>query len=296
MGIKRPSLFIGSSSEGLKFAKAAQQLLDVGCEATIWSQGVFGLGYGTLENLVAAVSQYDFALLILTTDDLTQSRDITAPAPRDNVLFELGLFMGGLGRDRTFILYDRTSSIKLPSDLSGIAMLTFEMHSNGNLRSSLGAAIGAIEERIAQLGGRGGSTSVITHAEPSHDWSRSLQLHSGSTQSERDLFEKETVSIESLRPTGRQILLSKRFSQCVIQGPGAIVLINGSYSRNRFQECGEFIVIPPGVTLTGILVLKDCTLEDCELFRVTIFTNLSTGVEFQRSGAAVVGAAKPPAN
>jgi hypothetical protein len=47
----RPRVFIGSSREGHSVAKALQQNLDYSCEVTIWSQGVFGLGEGTLESL-----------------------------------------------------------------------------------------------------------------------------------------------------------------------------------------------------------------------------------------------------
>jgi len=152
MARKRPSVFIGSSTEGLKIAKALQILLDQACEVTIWSQGVFGLSQGTLESLVAALDQFDFAVLALTPDDLVSSRNQATAAPRDNVLFELGLFMGGLGRDRTFIVYDRTRDLKLPSDLAGVCPATFELHSSGNLQSSLGAAATRIEERIDRLG------------------------------------------------------------------------------------------------------------------------------------------------
>jgi predicted nucleotide-binding protein len=52
MAKPRPSMFIGSSSEGLSVAKAIQLNLDYACEVTLWSQGVFGLGQGTLEALV----------------------------------------------------------------------------------------------------------------------------------------------------------------------------------------------------------------------------------------------------
>ena len=83
----RPSLFVGSSTEGLRIAKALQVLLDHACEVTIWGQGVFGLGQGTLESLVLALDEYDFAVLVLTADDLVTSRDALSAAPRDNVLF-----------------------------------------------------------------------------------------------------------------------------------------------------------------------------------------------------------------
>jgi CAP12/Pycsar effector protein, TIR domain len=152
MARKRPSVFVGSSTEGIKIAKALQVLLDTNYEVAIWSQGVFGLSQGTLESLVLALDQFDFAILVLTPDDLVISRDQVSSAPRDNVLFELGFFIGGLGRDRTFIVYDRTALIKLPSDLAGVTAVTFEPHSSGNLQSALGATATRIEEGIERLG------------------------------------------------------------------------------------------------------------------------------------------------
>jgi hypothetical protein len=154
MARARPSVFVGSSTEGLKIAKVLQVLLDHACEVTIWSQGVFGLSQGTLESLVHALDQYDFAILVLTADDLVSSREASSSAPRDNVLFELGLFMGGLGRDRTYIVYDRTAGLKLPSDLAGVSAATFEPHASGNLQSALGAAATRVEEQVARLGVR----------------------------------------------------------------------------------------------------------------------------------------------
>jgi len=148
----RPKVFIGSSSEGEKYAKVMQLLLDRQCEVTIWSQGIFGLSQGTLESLVLAIDKFDFAILLLTPDDMVTSRDETKQSPRDNVLFELGLFVGGLGRNRTYIVYDRTKKIKLPSDLAGITAATFQEHSDGNLQASLGACCTQIESEIMRLG------------------------------------------------------------------------------------------------------------------------------------------------
>jgi predicted nucleotide-binding protein len=100
---QRPKMFIGSSLEGLQIAKAIQANLDQDCETTVWSQGVFGLGEGTLETLVDRLDDFDFASLVLTPDDLIKSRKGSSPTPRDNVLFELGLFIGRLGRKRTLV-------------------------------------------------------------------------------------------------------------------------------------------------------------------------------------------------
>lgn len=109
---------------------------------------------GTLESLVNALDDFDFAVLVLTADDLTTSRDVTTSTPRDNVLFELGLFMGAFGRSRTFIVYDRTAGLKLPSDLAGVSAATFAPHATGNLQASLGAAATRIGEQMNKHGVR----------------------------------------------------------------------------------------------------------------------------------------------
>jgi hypothetical protein len=150
----RPSVFVGSSSEGLRIAQAIQVVLDPVCEVEIWSQGVFGLTQGTLESLVLALERFDFAVLVLTADDLTISRGTERPVARDNVLFELGLFVGGLSRDRTFMLFDRTHPPALPTDLAGVTAATFEPHSSGNLQAPLGAACTRIQTAIERLGVR----------------------------------------------------------------------------------------------------------------------------------------------
>jgi predicted nucleotide-binding protein len=135
---KRPSVFIGSSSEGLPIAELIQLNLDSSCGCVIWSQGVFGLSEGTLESLVSAAAKFDFAILALTPDDLVTKRDVPGQQPRDNVLFELGLFMGKLGRDRTFIVHGRGQDLNLPSDLAGITRATFTLRKDGNTRAALG--------------------------------------------------------------------------------------------------------------------------------------------------------------
>jgi predicted nucleotide-binding protein len=135
---KRPTVFIGSSSEGLPVAELVQLNLDYSCDCVIWSQGVFGLSEGTLESLVRAADRFDFAVLVLTPDDLVAKRNVTGQQPRDNVLFELGLFMGKLGRERTFIVHGRGLDLKLPTDLAGITPATFARRSDDNMRAALG--------------------------------------------------------------------------------------------------------------------------------------------------------------
>lgn len=131
-----PSTFIGSSTEGLDVAREVELQLQHDSITTIWKDGVFGLGGGILETLMNAVDQFDFAVMVLSPDDLTESRNTSFASPRDNVIFELGLFMGRLGRTRTFIVHERDATLKLPSDLAGITIspyrscLIAHMHPN----------------------------------------------------------------------------------------------------------------------------------------------------------------------
>jgi hypothetical protein len=148
----RPTIFIGSSSEGLHIARALQLELDHSADTEIWSQGVFGLTRGTLETLCDKAKNVDFAVLVLTPDDMLSKREVSTPAPRDNVIFELGLFLGALGRERTFIVHQRGIQIDLPTDLAGITSATFHMQASGNIQSSVGAATTMITNHLKGLG------------------------------------------------------------------------------------------------------------------------------------------------
>jgi hypothetical protein len=151
--MSRPSIFIGSSSEGLKVAQAIEFQLHQDVEVTIWNEGFFGLGGGTLETLVNSLEQFDFAILVLSPDDLVVSRDVTSQCPRDNVMFELGLFIGRLGRSRTFIVCDAAANMKLPSDLAGVTIAKYNGNrSDGNLIAGVGPACTLIRNAIRDLG------------------------------------------------------------------------------------------------------------------------------------------------
>ena len=72
----KPSLFIGSSSEGLEVARAIEDNLHKDTEITIWNEGVFGLNQGNLENLVNALERFDFAILVITPEKSMGSESI----------------------------------------------------------------------------------------------------------------------------------------------------------------------------------------------------------------------------
>jgi hypothetical protein len=142
----RPKVFIGCSSEGKRVAKLLQLGLTESVDCMIWDQGVFGLSFGNLDSLVAATSQFDYAILVMTPDDQTETRGRTLNTVRDNVLFELGLFMGKLGRDRTFMVSPDDVQLDLPSDLAGVTRATYRQGDG----ASLGAVLGAVCTRLEQ--------------------------------------------------------------------------------------------------------------------------------------------------
>lgn len=146
---ERPRVFIGSSTEGLSIAEAIQLGLDAVAECTLWTQSTFQLGQAIIEGVVDASLSFDFAILVLTPDDSTDKRGKIAHSPRDNILFELGLFTGALGRARTFMVYSQDEQLHLPSDLNGVTAATFRKRSDGNIQ----AAIGPVCTRIKQAMG-----------------------------------------------------------------------------------------------------------------------------------------------
>jgi Predicted nucleotide-binding protein containing TIR-like domain len=121
-----PTVFIGSSSEALDVAKAIGDALECCAEPTVWDEDVFEFGRGYLEELMCELEKHDFAVLVLSPDDKIETRGTTGVAPRDNVLFECGLFMGRLGRGRAFIVCDRKTKTKIPSDMAGVSLLTYD--------------------------------------------------------------------------------------------------------------------------------------------------------------------------
>jgi len=140
----RPTAFIGSSSEGLPVANKLQASLEYDIECIVWNQGtVFGLVYATLESLEAAVRQYDYGIFVFTPDDSLHMRGETKPVARDNVVFELGLFVGQLGRRKAFVVHPRNGAVAIPSDLHGITTATYDP-----AQSNLAAALGPACERI----------------------------------------------------------------------------------------------------------------------------------------------------
>lgn len=120
-----PVTFVGSSSESVKIAQIVQSSLQGPTEAMLWNTGVFNPSGITIEVLTSHAAHADFAVMVMGPDDKVVSRCKEQNAPRDNVIFELGLFMGALGRQRTFMIHQRGLDLKIPTDLLGVTRVTY---------------------------------------------------------------------------------------------------------------------------------------------------------------------------
>ena len=150
-----PILFIGSSKEALEIAQAIQIGLDHDrVLVRIWSDGVFGATRTALEDLIRQVDEADFAVLLLSPDDQVVSRDTTAYGPRDNVVFELGMFMAVLGRERTLMVGARKVDLKLPTDLLGLTPLTYDSARLPDKAAALAPVCTVLRGTVERLGPR----------------------------------------------------------------------------------------------------------------------------------------------
>lgn len=149
-----PKLFVISSVEALDVAREIQRGLAHDVLSTVWTDGVFFAGGYSLEALEKAVEVSDFAVAIAQPDDIVVSKGTRSPTLRDNVLFELGLFMGKLTRYRTFLVHPRVKDLKLPTDLQGLTLLSYEPCKPADLPARLGPVCTEIRTIVRDLGVR----------------------------------------------------------------------------------------------------------------------------------------------
>jgi CAP12/Pycsar effector protein, TIR domain len=149
----KPHVFVGSSTEQLRWSRAIQLELDNDAEVTVWPQGVFKPSRSEMNSLVAEARRCDFAIFVFGPDDIALMRSSQHAVVRDNVIFELGLFVGELGQERCFIFMPRGEILHLPSDLVGMAPISFEpRRSDGNWQAAVGPACHQVRTSIQETG------------------------------------------------------------------------------------------------------------------------------------------------
>lgn len=149
-----PIMFIGCSAESLEIAQEIQLGLEHDVHVVLWTNGVFTASDVVIDKLLTAVNESDFALFVFAPDDEVVSRGVSYSAPRDNTIFELGLFMGRLDRDRTFILQQRGAKVKIPSDLLGVVDLQYTIRKSGDLGTSLAPVCTQLRKIVKARGTR----------------------------------------------------------------------------------------------------------------------------------------------
>lgn len=127
--MSKPRIFLGSSSKQTKLLQSLTRGLGDVAQVEPWTAS-FNPGTTTLGRLLELSREVDFAAFVFARDDWTTgalpSADPNGPgqaSPRDNVVFEAGLFGGVLGMRRTFILH--ANGAKLPSDLLGLTCIRY---------------------------------------------------------------------------------------------------------------------------------------------------------------------------
>jgi Predicted nucleotide-binding protein containing TIR-like domain len=155
----KPRIFLGSSGKQEKLLQALTRGLEDVAHVEPWTTS-FNPGTTTLERLLELTREVDFAAFVFARDDwTTSSPPVSDPtgsgqaSPRDNVVFEAGLFGGVLGMRRTFILH--ASGSKLPSDLLGLTCVRYEATTATEMRMVNQKLRNAIENegRVARIEG-----------------------------------------------------------------------------------------------------------------------------------------------
>ena len=125
----KPRIFLGSSGKQQKLLQALTRGLEEVAHVEPWTTS-FNPGTTTLERLLELSNEVDFAAFVFAQDDWTTNTPAASDptgsgqaSPRDNVVFEAGLFGGTLGMRRTFILH--ANGTKLPSDLLGLTCVRY---------------------------------------------------------------------------------------------------------------------------------------------------------------------------
>jgi predicted nucleotide-binding protein len=112
--VNKARIFLGSSGKQAKLLQAITRGLEDVADVEPWTT-TFNPGRSTLDRLVELSQEVDFAAFVFAQDDwtTTDASQSGQASPRDNVVFEAGLFGGALGIRRTFILHAHGSNTTL---------------------------------------------------------------------------------------------------------------------------------------------------------------------------------------
>ena len=157
--MSKPRIFLGSSGKQEKLLASLTRGLDEVAHVEPWTTS-FNPGVNTLDRLCQLAREVDFAAFVFARDDWTGAAPPDAAteaagqaSPRDNVVFEAGLFGGSLGMHRTFILH--AHGAKLPTDLLGLTCVRYGAATPAETKAMTEKLRNAIESegRLARIEG-----------------------------------------------------------------------------------------------------------------------------------------------
>ncbi|HET6981460.1 MAG TPA: TIR domain-containing protein [Myxococcaceae bacterium] len=167
--MEKPRIFLGSSGQQAKLLEALTRGLEDIARVEPWTTS-FNPGTTTLDRLVELSKEVDFAAFVFARDDWTSSSASHSPeagqaSPRDNVVFEAGLFGGALGMRRTFILH--SNGAKLPTDLLGLTSIRYGETTPAEVKAINQKLRKAIEDQgpVARIDGLWWQYSLTEHGE-----------------------------------------------------------------------------------------------------------------------------------
>ncbi|NOU95379.1 hypothetical protein GC093_19430 [Paenibacillus sp. LMG 31456] len=160
--MRKPRVFIGSARESIPLVTALHQQLSYYTEVTPWSAGVFKANKYPMEDLEEQLAHNDFAVFVFSADDIVYMREQIYLSPRDNTIFEMGMFWGKLKRTRVFFLVPNLiplhkngidiNEFHIPSDLFGLTLLKYEIRSDKNYSAAVNVACAEIIRNIEEQG------------------------------------------------------------------------------------------------------------------------------------------------
>ena len=132
----KPTVFIACSSEASLHAEAVNLQLAEEMQSELWTNA-FDLSSITITQIIKKTKESDYAVFIFHPDDQVFIRSVEYNSVRDNVVLELGLFIGSLGLDKCFILIPKSTdrSFRLPSDLLGVTVSHYDVQDENILRA-----------------------------------------------------------------------------------------------------------------------------------------------------------------
>jgi len=150
--VRKPRIFIASSAESLDVADAINVSLEHQAEVTVWKNG-FKLSTSNIDSLVDKSTIMDFAIFVFTPDDIAEIKGQSKYIIRDNVLFELGLFVGTLGKERCFIIKPRDIKLYFPTDLLGLTPADYDScRTDDDILSAINYPCVLIKKQVAEIG------------------------------------------------------------------------------------------------------------------------------------------------